>query len=225
MYQVYNQPTKFPLSQGSVIQKNRQHHDKLMKQVIKHPNCAIDNKEPSHFPMRFSRKNVKIENASIKRENKRLVQQLLRARSDATIVSSKGKHVLQKRRTERFFSQSRDRRRHVRSEQIQRENLQMLKRLQSTKSDYTSKRFQKHNRQRREYMKRRQQNRQHDLFASPKSFKRTQKHFHKKKSIELPPIYHSDNKVSKQPTVEKQTSNISDISNPSKENQTKSSNQ
>ena len=181
MYQIYNNPTKFPLSQGQVVRKYRNHHDHMMKRTIKKTHSAIDHSNPSHFPLRAPYTRKATEN-DIKRENKRIVNSLLRARSDSTLrsIQNNTKESIQR---EKFFDQHRRRKWNNWKSQIQRENEEMYKRIKNIKPSLV---IDKHDiEKRRRYLRNRKRSRANDIFAIPQH---TQHRHQNKVSVKLPPI-------------------------------------
>ena len=181
MYQIYNNPTKFPLSQGQVVKRSRDHHDKIMKTAINKTHSGIDDSKPSHFPLRFSTHSRKINASDIKRENMRIVNSLLRAKTDSTCTLSSNQSKTLKR--ERFFNHHRRRKWCAYKSEIQKQNEEMYKRIQNVKPSMIA---DKNDRMRRKrYLLNRKRARVNDLFAinSPsKSSKKSHEH------TTLPPI-------------------------------------
>ena len=186
MYQIYNNPTKFPLSQGTVVRKARHHHDKIMKTTIKKTNSAIDDRKPSHFPLRFSTHTRKVAEKDIKRENKRIVNSLLRARSDSSIRSLVQNKTSSMAR-ERFFDQHRRRKWSSYRSEIHKQNTEMYKRIKNAKPSIIR---DKHEMERRKrYLQNRQRARENDIFAIPQHAKKNHSHHKSPKGVKLPPIH------------------------------------
>lgn len=161
MYQIYNNPTKFPLSQGSEIRKYRNHHDKQMKTAIRKIQTNLDCRNPQHFPLRAPHARKAIAR-DIKRENKRLVNSLLRAQSDSSLRSLQNNRKESMQR-EKFFNQHRRRKWKNHQTQIQRENQQMYKRIKNIKPSIT---IDKHDiEKRKRYLRNRKNSRKNDIFT------------------------------------------------------------
>lgn len=186
MYQIYNQPTKFPLSQGQVVRKYRNQHDKMLKKTIARTHSAIDSSNPTHFPLRFSTHSRRETEKDIKRENKRIVNSLLRAKSDSTLRSvQKNKNESKKR--EKFFDQHRRRKWINRKSEIEKQNCEMYKRIKNIRSSVI---IDKNDKQRRKrYLQNRKRSRANDIFAIPQKRRSLQQ----KESIKLPPINQKNN--------------------------------
>lgn len=172
MYQIYNNPTKFPLSQGQTVRRARHHHDKIMNTTIKKTHSAIDDSKPSHFPLRLPHSR-KVNATDIKRENKRIVDSLLRAKSDSTFALSSTKNKVLKR--ERFFNNHRRRKWTAYKSEIQKQNEQMYKRIKNVKPSMIADKNDKMRRKR--YLLCRRRARDNDLFAIP-SPKKPKHHSH-----------------------------------------------
>lgn len=159
MYQIYNQPTKFPLCQGQVVRKYRQVHDRQMKRTMRKQHSAIDDQLPSHFPLRFSQHSRRVSDADIKRENKRIVDSLLRARSDSTLKA----YQTAKRNDQR--EKFRRRKWAVYKSEIQEQNAKMYKRIKNVKGMVI--RDKNDIERRKRYFQNRKRARQNDIFAHP----------------------------------------------------------
>ena len=180
MYQIYIQPTKFPLSQGQVVKKYRTVHDKIMNSTIEKTHSAIDDQNPSHFPLRLSTHARRVCQKDIKRENKRIVNSLLRARSDSELRSVQNTKSSVQR--QKFFGDHRRRKWAVYNSEIHKQNMDMFKRIKNAKALVI--RDKNDRERRRRYLQNRARARENDMYSvSPSKQKKKST-----KTVKFPPI-------------------------------------
>ena len=180
MYQIYNQPTKFPLCQGQVVRKYREVHDREMKKTMQKQHSAIDDQMPSHFPLRFSTHSRRVTEQEIKRQNKRIVDSLLRATSDSTLRAS-AKQQSDKR------NKFRRRKWAVYNSTIHEQNVKMFQRIKNVKGMVIRDKNDVDRRKR--YFQNRRRAQRNDIFANPSPSKSSSKH----KAVKFPPINSKSN--------------------------------
>lgn len=134
MYHIYNNPTKFPVSQGFAVRRSRQRHDSIMKTYMKKGSGVVDNETPAHFPLRFSTNARKSTLKRIKSENKRIVCNLLDTKCDKALRYPCNKNITKTNvNDKKQWQDFRQRRWNIYQSVINQQNTAMRKRIQNVK--------------------------------------------------------------------------------------------
>ena len=167
MYQIYRNPTQYPLKQGEFVLRDRANHDKQMKRNFSDLHSRIDTATPSNFPLRHSHPHTQGPNSKkIRLDNERLIKNIMKTRCDPS-TDWKGDHLRTIVQTRKYHDRKREMDIKLKTQKIERENKVLSDHLRSVKSDYSPASYKEHNERQMMFKTRKKKLNRNDMFLAP----------------------------------------------------------
>lgn len=201
MYQIYKNPTKYPIGQSYIFRDERIKNDRKLKQNIKKTHALVDDKPPTHFPLRYSQTEIRLKKKKLEKENKRIADELTKLKTYNTITSINNhpiKYTKHKTRNKSFYS-FKERTRKLNEKKIQKQNELLYKRLKNIKPSVFNEQ-KKNNEFRKNYLNMREHARMNDYFMINSNTNNKKKNNNKKNIIK-------SNSIVKLPNIKKKITN------------------